>query len=77
MVIFLGNIRQTHIKNTANLLLTTYPKQFKAGDFDHNKKKVAELTDVGSNMLRNRIAGYITRRLAPHVKKQEYLIEEE
>jgi len=77
MVICLGNIRQTHIKNIANTLLATYPKEFKANDFDHNKKKVAELTDVESIMLRNRIAGYITRRLAPHVKKQDYLIEEE
>jgi len=56
----LGNIRQTNIKNTAIELLEKYPKQFVVGDFQHNKLKVAELTDVTSKLLRNRIAGYIT-----------------
>ena len=41
-----------------------YPEQFTHQDFQHNKEKVAELSDVGSNLLRNRIAGYITRYLA-------------
>jgi len=41
-----------------------YPEQFTHGDFQHNKEKVSEFTDVGSNLLRNRIAGYITRYLA-------------
>ncbi len=31
------------------------------GDFQHNKMMVAELTDVESVTMRNRIAGYITR----------------
>ncbi|UCH72554.1 MAG: hypothetical protein JSW62_00845, partial [Thermoplasmatales archaeon] len=34
-----------------------------------NKKKVAELTNVQSKMLRNRIAGYITTLL--RVQKQK------
>jgi len=67
----LGNIRQTNIKNTAIELLEKYPKQFIAGDFQHNKLKVAELTDVKSKLLRNRIAGYITRRLSSHIKNTE------
>lgn len=41
-----------------------YPDQFTHGDFQHNKQKVAELCDVESNLLRNRIAGYLTRYLA-------------
>ena len=41
-----------------------YPDQFLNNDFQHNKRKVAELSDVGSNLLRNRIAGYLTRYLA-------------
>ena len=36
--------------------------------FKNNKMKVAELTDVKSKLLRNRIAGYITRRLSPKLK---------
>ncbi len=64
----MGNIRQTSIKNTAAELLEKYPKHFIIGDFQHNKIKVAELTDVKSILLRNRIAGYITRRLSPRKK---------
>ena len=67
----MGNIRQTNIKNTAIELLEKYPKQFVVGDFQHNKLKVAELTDVKSKLLRNRIAGYITRRLSPRIKNKE------
>ena len=67
----MGNIRQTNIKNTAIELLEKFPKEFIGGDFQHNKLKVAELTDVKSILLRNRIAGYITRRLSPHNKKSD------
>jgi small subunit ribosomal protein S17e len=63
-VILLGNIRQTFIKNIAIDLAIRYPDQFKQDDFQHNKKKVAELSDVSSILLRNRIAGYVTRYLA-------------
>jgi small subunit ribosomal protein S17e len=56
----LGNIRPTYIKRVAIELAKTYPNEF-TGDFEYNKKKVSELTDVGSILMRNRIAGYITR----------------
>jgi len=59
----LGNIRQTFIKNIAIELTEKHPDQFKKDDFQHNKKKVQELSDVNSKVLRNRIAGYITRYL--------------
>ena len=76
-MLFLGNIRQINIKNIAKELLSKYPTQFKTGDFEHNKKKVAELTDVKSIIVRNRIAGYVTRLSAPHVKKVSYEMEYE
>ena len=41
-----------------------YPDQFKHDDFQHNKQKVDEFSDVTSKLLRNRIARYITRYLA-------------
>ena len=56
----MGNIRPTYIKRVATELVRRYPEQF-TDDFEHNKRKVAELTDVSSNMMRNRIAGYVTR----------------
>jgi len=73
----LGNIRQTNIKNTAIELLEKYPKQFVVGDFQHNKLKVAELTDVKSKLLRNRIAGYVTRLLSPRKKVGGGIMENE
>jgi len=64
----LGNIRQTFIKNIAIDLVKTYPKEFIADDFQHNKVKVGQLCDVESKLLRNRIAGYVTRYLASQNK---------
>lgn len=60
----LGNIRPTFIKTIARDLLEKHPNQFAVDNFQHNKQKVQELTTVESNLLRNRIAGYITRKLA-------------
>jgi small subunit ribosomal protein S17e len=65
----MGNIRQLTIKNIANELLEKHSKEFIARDFHHNKIKVGELTDVRSKLLRNRIAGYVTRLLSPHKKQ--------
>ena len=45
-----------------------HPDQFKHDDFQHNKNKVAEFSDVQSKLLRNRIAGYITRYLSSKTK---------
>ena len=70
-MIYLGNIRQTFIKNIAINLIKKYPAQFKYNDFQHNKQKVAELSDITSKLIRNRIAGYITRYLASKNKEKE------
>ncbi|HMA83955.1 MAG TPA: 30S ribosomal protein S17e [Candidatus Thermoplasmatota archaeon] len=72
----MGNIRQTFIKTLARDLLEKYPDQFVINNFQHNKQKVGELTNVRSNLLRNRIAGYITRKLASHEKRSAQPISE-
>ncbi len=56
----MGNIRPTYIKRVAIELVKQHPNEF-TEDFEHNKKMVSELSDVGSILMRNRIAGYITR----------------
>ena len=71
----MGNIRQTYIKRVAIELVRHYPNDF-GGDFAQNKKKVLELTDLGTlvngqmtvvhKKLANRIAGYATRYLKRH-----------
>jgi ribosomal protein S17E len=53
-VINLGNTRQTYIKNVAIDLAEKYPDQFKYDNFQHNKQKVDEFSDVTSKFLRNR-----------------------
>jgi small subunit ribosomal protein S17e len=55
----MGNIRQTYIKRVAIDLVKKYNDQF-TDDFEHNKKVVAQLTDVKTTTFRNRIAGYVT-----------------
>jgi len=72
----MGNIRPTYIKRVAKELLNMYPDEFVASDFQHNKKKVVELADFDSNIIRNRIAGYISRLLATKkTQKKEYNYE--
>ena len=56
----MGNIRPTYIKRVAIELVERYPNEF-TNDYEHNKRKVAELTDVQHPKMRNRIAGYVTR----------------
>ncbi len=56
----MGNIRPTYIKRVAIQLVERFPNEFTA-DYEHNKGKVTELTDVRSITMRNRIAGYVTR----------------
>jgi small subunit ribosomal protein S17e len=56
----MGNIRPTYIKRVAIDLIKKHDDKF-TNDFQHNKQMVAELTDVESVTMRNRIAGYITR----------------
>jgi small subunit ribosomal protein S17e len=76
-VIYLGNIRDTHIKTTAIELVKKYPNQFKFDDFQHNKLMTDKYIEVGSKLMRNKIAGYITRYLASrHKNKGSRLISE-
>ncbi|AEC52809.1 30S ribosomal protein S17e [Pyrococcus sp. NA2] len=56
----MGKIRQGFIKRIARELVNKYPNEFTT-DFEHNKKKVQELTNVTSKKIRNRIAGYVTK----------------
>ena len=54
-------IKPAYVKKTGNILMERYPEAF-SGDFDHNKESVTELTNIESKNVRNRIAGYVTRK---------------
>ncbi|NLK25782.1 MAG: 30S ribosomal protein S17e [Euryarchaeota archaeon] len=55
----MGNIRPTYIKRIALELVQKYPAVFN-DDFENNKMLVSKLTNVKSNSMRNRVAGYVT-----------------
>jgi len=44
-------------------LLDRYPDAF-GEDFEENKRQVERLTEVRSGLVRNRVAGYVTRSVA-------------
>lgn len=54
-------IKPAYVKKTAALLMERYPNAF-GDDFEHNKTVVEELTNIESKGVRNRIAGYVTRK---------------
>jgi len=58
----MGTVKPAYIKDIAIELLKKYPDKF-TGDFDHNKKMVSLLTNITSKKVRNRVAGYITRKI--------------
>jgi small subunit ribosomal protein S17e len=54
-------IKPKYVKQLGKLLLEKYPQAFNT-DFETNKDSVSKLTNVESKGVRNRIAGYITRK---------------
>ncbi len=56
----MGRIKQTYLKRIAEKLIKEYGGEFDR-EFEVNKKKVQELSTIGSKSMRNKIAGYITR----------------
>jgi small subunit ribosomal protein S17e len=65
----MGRVRPRYIKSLGEKLLEMYPERFN-DNFEENKKAVAELADIPSKTVRNRVAGYITR-LVKRRKAQE------
>ena len=56
----MGNIRTKDIKKASFELVEAYPERFN-GDFENNKQAVNEVKIANSKLLRNKLAGYITR----------------
>ncbi len=54
-------IKPAYVKKTGKLLLERYPDAFTT-DFEQNKDSVEKFTNVESKGVRNRIAGYVTRK---------------
>ena len=59
----MGNIRQTNIKRITFRLIENYGDVF-TKDFEINKTLVTKYTTIESKVIRNRVAGYVTRKVA-------------
>ena len=58
----MGNIRQSNIKTISFKLLNNYGEAF-TEDFDLNKALVTKYTTIESKTIRNKVAGYVTRKV--------------
>jgi small subunit ribosomal protein S17e len=47
------------------------------GDFEHNKRVVAQLVEFRSKKLRNQVAGYITHVVNASLKRRPQVLESE
>jgi small subunit ribosomal protein S17e len=61
-VFVVGTVKPAYIKVIALELMKKYPDVF-TESFDENKKLVAEYAKINSKTIRNRVAGYITRKV--------------
>ncbi|MCS7118504.1 MAG: 30S ribosomal protein S17e [Archaeoglobaceae archaeon] len=63
----MGTVKPAYIKVIATELMKKYPETF-TSNFDENKKLVSQLTNIKSKTIRNRVAGYITRKVNKGLK---------
>ena len=70
----MGSVRTEQIKRIAKELIRRFPDKF-SDNFDNNKRAVDTLIQGATTKVRNQIAGYITRFLAP--EPEEPLAETE
>ena len=55
-------IKPSYIKNIG-IELMTKQKEYFSGSFEENKQQLTVSAVIGSKRVRNRIAGYITRKM--------------
>lgn len=70
----MGSVKPSYIKNFAMDLLKAYEGSFNQ-DFEQNKLKVSEYTDIKNKGIRNRVAGYITRVLRQKSERRRNEVE--
>jgi len=55
-------IKPTYIKAIGMELLNHHGPRF-SNNFDENKQTITDVTNIESKRVRNRVAGYITRKI--------------
>lgn len=68
-------VKPYHIKEIGKLLLDRYPDVFTT-EFSRNKKMIDELTNIESKKVRNRIAGYVSKKVKENNNESEDSTEE-
>ena len=58
----MGRIRTSFTKRLVNELLEKHRSVFN-DDFNHNKIKIQELSNVKTKKIRNQLAGYLTKKI--------------
>jgi small subunit ribosomal protein S17e len=59
----LGKVKTEQIKHLGKELMVRFPGKFTI-NFDENKRTVDEVTKGTTTRVRNKVAGYITRKIA-------------
>ena len=67
----MGRIKQTYLKRVAVKLMKEYPEVFTSSDFQYNKEQVGRHTDITSKSIRNKIAGYLTKKTKQKAAKKD------
>ncbi len=65
----MGCVKPSYIKNFAHELMRTHDGAFST-DFDENKARVGEFTNIKNKTIRNRVAGYVTRVVEQKVSRR-------
>lgn len=64
-------VKPGYVKDMGNLILEQYGHAVSVS-FEHNKEVVEEVTNIESKSVRNRVAGYLTRkRRVAHEREAE------
>lgn len=58
----MGRIRTRYVKLKAEEMLERYENRF-TNNFEDNKEVLDKIAEIGSKTLRNKLAGYITKKI--------------
>ena len=61
-------IKPSYIKNLGEEIISKHREKF-SNDFDANKDAISQVSVIGSKRVRNRVAGFITRKATQKKRK--------
>lgn len=67
----MGKVRPSNIKILCRTLVAQYEDHLSTS-FEENKEFLAQVVELPTKRLRNRVAGYVTRLMKTRAKEAEY-----